>query len=136
MDRIVAFVGPSMVGKSTVSKRLAMLLNQKSVSTDSICLTHSYHADNAEESIELFDDLRDYIRENNIKIVDIGANTIEHCGPTELRYLKKVLTINGNDPIFYYLVPSKSTFKSYEFLSKTAKKIYGENKIIESSLRA
>ena len=136
MDRIVAFIGPSMVGKTTVAKRLAMLIGEKSISTDTLCSMHSYHTDSAEESIELFDDLRDYVLDNNVKIVDIGANTIEHCGSAELKYLKKSLTINGNEPVFYYLLPSKSPFRSYDFLSRTAKKIYGENKIIDTSLKS
>jgi adenylate kinase family enzyme len=136
MDRIVAFIGPSMVGKTTVAKRLSLLTREKVISTDSLCLNHTYHIDDPEESIELFDDLKEYIDSNGTKIVDIGANTIEMCGKRELDYLQKVLTINDKKPVFYLLLPSSDYNKSFDFLSKTSKKIYGTNPDIISSLSA
>jgi len=135
MDRIIVFIGPSLVGKTTVSRRLALLLNQKKISTDSLCLNHTYHQDDPEETIELFDDLKEYIIQHNVRIVDIGANTIETCGAKELDYLKKVLTVEGNEPIFYLLLPSKDNNTSFQYLSKVGKKLYGERPDLQISIK-
>ena len=134
MDRVVAFIGPSMVGKTTVAKRISLLTRESMVSTDALCLNHTYHTDDPEESIELFDDLKEYMTENNAKIVDIGANTIEMCGKRELDYLVKTLTINDKAPIFYLLLPSEDRNKSFEFLTKVSKKIYGSQPNIVTSI--
>ena len=134
MNRVVAFIGPSLVGKTTVAKRIAYLRGEKIVSTDSLCMHHTYHNDDPNESIELFDDLREYMDANNIRIVDIGSNTIENCSMKELDYLKKVLTVNGNEPIFYLLLPSENKDISHEFLSTMAKKLYKNQPDIQKSI--
>ena len=51
-------------------------------------------------------------------------------------YGVKNLTINDKKPVFYLLLPSSDYNKSFEFLSKTSKKIYGTNPDIISSLSA
>lgn len=135
MDRIIVFIGPSLVGKTTVSKRLSICLKTNKISTDTLCLHHTYHQDDPEESIELFDDLKRYIDQNNVRIVDIGSNTIESCSHKELDYLKKVLTINEKEPAFYLLLPSQNDDISFQYLSKVAKKLYGNNPEIQLSLK-
>lgn len=123
LDKIIAFIGPSMVGKTTISKTLAYYLNEEKISSDTFCRLHTYHSDTPEETLELFDHLKEYIQKNNVRIVDIGGNTIEDCSDNELKYIIKTLTINGNPPDFYLLLPSKDKYESYNFLVKTAKKL-------------
>jgi len=123
LDKIIAFIGPSMVGKTTISKALAYNLNEEKISTDTFCKLHTYHSDSSEETLELFDHLKEYIQKNNVRIVDIGSNTIEDCSDDELKYIEKTLTINGNPPDFYLLLPSKDLYESYIFLEKTSKKL-------------
>ena len=53
----------------------------------------------------------------------------------ELDYLKKVLTINEKEPAFYLLLPSQNDDISFQYLSKVAKKLYGNNPEIQLSLK-
>ena len=131
LEKIIAFIGPSMVGKTTVSTMLAHKLNEQKISSDTFCKLHTYHSDTPEETLELFD----HIQNNNVRIVDIGSNTIEDCSDDELKYIINSLTINGNPPEFYLLLPSKDLYKSYTFLEKTAKKLSINTPEVITSIR-
>jgi len=133
LDKIIAFIGPSMVGKTTISKELAYDLNEEKISTDTFCKLHTYHSDTPEETLELFDHLKEYIYKNNVRIVDIGSNTIEDCTDDELKYIENALTINGNSPDFYLLLPTKDIYESYTFLEKSAKRLsYNTPEVLRS----
>lgn len=135
MDRIIVLMGPSMVGKTTIAKNISNKLGVNKISTDTLCHNHTYHNDDEEEVIELFDDLRKYVIDANVKIVDIGSNTIENCGKKELDYLKKCLTIDGKEPIFYVLLPHENNNVSFSFLSLIAKKLHIHQKEVIDSLK-
>jgi len=128
MKGLIVFIGPSMVGKTTFARNISDNLGVKKISTDTLCHHHNYHP---EDSIELFDDLRKYILEENVSIVDIGSNTIESCTKEEIEYLVKSLSIDGNLPNFYLLLPHKNNNISFTFLSSMAKtlKVYDKNVI-------
>ncbi len=126
LNRIIVFIGPTMVGKTTVSKNLALKLGVEKFSTDSLCAYHRYYEGHAEE-INLFTEIKEWVLKNNIKILDIGGNTIEHCNDETLKFLVDALTINGNPPVFYLLRPTKSFSSSYKFLQSVAIKIHNYN---------
>ena len=130
-ENIIVFMGPTLVGKSTIAKRLALLLNENFVNTDTLCLNHSYHEDDA---IELFDDLKDYVNAKQAKVIEIGSNTIETCTKEELDYLIKVLTINGKLPTFYLVLPHKNNNASFKFLYNMAKSLdlHKDSSVIDS----
>lgn len=117
MRGITVFIGPSMVGKTTIAKDISRALGEDKISTDVLCHNHTYYK---EDSIDLFDDLKDYMKWRKVTIVDIGSNTIESCTEEELKYLVDTLTINGVPPKFYLVLPHENKNISYGFLKGMA----------------
>lgn len=132
MDNLIVFIGPSMVGKTTLANNLRDRLGLNKISTDVLCHMHNYHP---EDSIELFDDLRKYVLEEKVKIVDIGSNTIESCTKEEIDYLINSLTFNGLQPKFYLILPHENKNVSYSFLANMAKTLKVNSKEVLYSVK-
>ena len=66
--------------------------------------------------MEVFDELKNRIDETGARVVELGTNVIEGCSQKELDHLKKVLTVNEQDPVFYLILPSHDFKKKYNFL--------------------
>lgn len=125
MDKIIALIGPEFIGKGTVTKKLAEVIMQPAVSTREISDYHTLYTCEPEESMEIFDVLKSKIDETGARIVEIETNLIEGCGPKELEYLKKILTVNENEPSFYLVLPSHDFSKNNKVVTDLYSRAYG-----------
>lgn len=125
MNKIIALLGPELIGKSTVADRIAEYTSEKVIRTKDFSYAYPFYTCAPEESMEIFDQLKTQIDETGARIIEIETNIIEACSQKELDYLKKILTVEGNEPSFYLLLPSEDFGKSYRFLFGICNKTYG-----------